>query len=343
MTYYDPHVVEQMEIQKPTCIPLSYALRFLTDAARKECAKSANTKRRLSQVNILASATRNRNNAATPTGSDAEEGDEFASEPDDSNDSSTTSEEFSADFILRYGSRVINQSVSNPPSNIVNSNGSTNTNNNSSDKPFACPVPGCKKRYKNVNGIKYHSKNGHKKDGKIRKAFRCPCGKSYKTPSGLKNHTVIQHAGSVLQNGKIASIKYDHQTSNHHHHQQQQQRDSLSKACGGGIPLEIGKNSFAKAKVAAIEDHGYMKSEKSMYTETETSSMNNDCEEEDLGILTPASTPPLLAQSPAKSEISQQQSQQRNDRTLQKYLASVVASTNTAQQRRNILDNGNAY
>ncbi|KAJ8889397.1 hypothetical protein PR048_008896 [Dryococelus australis] len=37
---------------------------------------------------------------------------------------------------------------------------------NSGDKPFACPVPGCKKRYKNINGMKYHSKNGHKKDGK---------------------------------------------------------------------------------------------------------------------------------------------------------------------------------
>lgn len=35
------------------------------------------------------------------------------------------------------------------------------------EKPFACPVPGCKKRYKNVNGIKYHSKNGHKKDGRL--------------------------------------------------------------------------------------------------------------------------------------------------------------------------------
>lgn len=39
-------------------------------------------------------------------------------------------------------------------------------NSTSNEKPFACPVPGCKKRYKNVNGIKYHSKNGHKKDGK---------------------------------------------------------------------------------------------------------------------------------------------------------------------------------
>lgn len=39
-------------------------------------------------------------------------------------------------------------------------------NTASNEKPFACPVPGCKKRYKNVNGIKYHSKNGHKKEGK---------------------------------------------------------------------------------------------------------------------------------------------------------------------------------
>jgi hypothetical protein len=30
------------------------------------------------------------------------------------------------------------------------------------DKPFSCPVPGCKKRYKNINGIKYHAKHGHK-------------------------------------------------------------------------------------------------------------------------------------------------------------------------------------
>lgn len=34
------------------------------------------------------------------------------------------------------------------------------------DKPFACPVPGCKKRYKNVNGIKYHARNGHRKESK---------------------------------------------------------------------------------------------------------------------------------------------------------------------------------
>lgn len=42
----------------------------------------------------------------------------------------------------------------------------SNNGSGGNEKPFACPVPGCKKRYKNVNGIKYHSKNGHKKDGK---------------------------------------------------------------------------------------------------------------------------------------------------------------------------------
>lgn len=34
------------------------------------------------------------------------------------------------------------------------------------DKRFVCPIPGCEKRYKNINGIKYHSINGHKAENK---------------------------------------------------------------------------------------------------------------------------------------------------------------------------------
>jgi hypothetical protein len=79
-------------------------------------------------------------------GSEIDEDDIMVSESEDSNESWTT-EEFSSEFIMRYGSR-------------------SSAPNGSNEKPFACPVPGCKKRYKNVNGIKYHSKNGHKKDGK---------------------------------------------------------------------------------------------------------------------------------------------------------------------------------
>lgn len=33
---YDPQVIEQKEQSQPSCLPLSYVLRFITDDARKE-------------------------------------------------------------------------------------------------------------------------------------------------------------------------------------------------------------------------------------------------------------------------------------------------------------------
>lgn len=108
----------------------------------------------------------------TPTGSEMDE-EEISSESDDSNDSWTTQNEFISEFIMR----------------MMSSAGSAE------EKPFACPVPGCKKRYKNVNGIKYHAKNGHKKEAKIKKAHRCHCGKSYKSAQGLRVHSLSQHSG----------------------------------------------------------------------------------------------------------------------------------------------------
>ncbi|XP_033217884.1 uncharacterized protein LOC117173431 isoform X2 [Belonocnema kinseyi] len=177
------------------------------------------------------------------------EGDEdFASEPDDSNDSWATTEEFSTDFILRYRNRGANRSL--PTETSI-------------DKPFACPVPGCKKRYKNVNGIKYHSKNGHKNDGKIiRKAFKCPCGKNYKTQYGLKNHVNVHH-GNSLSNLKILRSEMEID----------QEETTLAE----------------EIKFPAMEDHVYVKQNRSM---------ERDCES--LGILTPASTPPFSTQSPTK-------------------------------------------
>ncbi|KAK7492740.1 hypothetical protein BaRGS_00016045, partial [Batillaria attramentaria] len=66
------------------------------------------------------------------------------------------------------------------------------------DRPYACPVPGCKKRYKNVNGIKYHARHGHKKESKVKKTYRCFCGKFYKSVQGLRNHTTQQHPTAEL-------------------------------------------------------------------------------------------------------------------------------------------------
>uniref|UniRef100_A0A1B0AJV9 C2H2-type domain-containing protein n=1 Tax=Glossina pallidipes TaxID=7398 RepID=A0A1B0AJV9_GLOPL len=199
---YDPKVVEQKEQAQPACLPLSYVLRFISDDARKESpfltnnAAGVELKRKLAiKHHSYSMSSSNRSN--TPTGSEMDEDEMVVSESEDSNDSWTT-EEFSSEFIMRYGSRHSGSGSNGTPGN---------------EKPFACPVPGCKKRYKNVNGIKYHSKNGHKKDGKVRKGYKCHCGKSYKTAQGLKSHALVahnsspenvvstQHVGSVLNTG----------------------------------------------------------------------------------------------------------------------------------------------
>lgn len=48
-------------------------------------------------------------------------------------------------------------------------------------------------RSQNVNGIKYHAKNGHRTQIRVRKPFKCRCGKSYKTAQGLRHHTINFH------------------------------------------------------------------------------------------------------------------------------------------------------
>ncbi|XP_046682470.1 juxtaposed with another zinc finger protein 1 [Homalodisca vitripennis] len=196
---YDPLVIEQKEQQQPQCMPLSYILPFFTDAARKD---HKDVKPKINKPVVKPAPpppvqVQSSTQSVTPTGSEADD-DELMSELEDSNDSWTTPEEFSSEFILRYGSKMM--TPSSPGPNGINL-----------EKPFACPVPGCKKRYKNVNGIKYHSKNGHKHDGRVRKGFKCHCGKSYKTSSGLKNHTAVVHSGANMttittQTGEVLQI-----------------------------------------------------------------------------------------------------------------------------------------
>uniref|UniRef100_A0A1B0FNR4 C2H2-type domain-containing protein n=1 Tax=Glossina morsitans morsitans TaxID=37546 RepID=A0A1B0FNR4_GLOMM len=181
---YDPKIIEQMERSQPASLPLSYVLRFMPDGARKETvcpnnnATDADSKPK-STSKRRSSIMRSTNRSNTPTGSEMDEDEYVGSESEDSNDSWTT-EEFSSSFIMRYGSRY-----------SKSRNGAFRN-----EKPFACPVPGCEKRYKNVNGIKYHSKKGHKSNGKVRKRFKCYCGKSYKAAQGLKSHALMIHNSS---------------------------------------------------------------------------------------------------------------------------------------------------
>ncbi|GCC27223.1 hypothetical protein chiPu_0005648 [Chiloscyllium punctatum] len=107
--------------------------------------------------------------SGTPTGSELDE-EEIECEDSDSDESWTTESAISSETIL-----------------------SSMCLNGDDEKPFACPVPGCKKRYKNVNGIKYHAKNGHRTQSRVRKPFKCRCGKSYKTAHGLRHHTITFH------------------------------------------------------------------------------------------------------------------------------------------------------
>lgn len=72
------------------------------------------------------------------------------------------------------------------------------------EKPFACPVPGCNKSYKNPNGLKYHATHGHCRqklgpNGEkiaVEKPYKCRvagCHKRYKNPNGLKYHLANNH------------------------------------------------------------------------------------------------------------------------------------------------------
>ncbi|XP_037532944.1 juxtaposed with another zinc finger protein 1b [Nematolebias whitei] len=190
----DPCFLEKQEWQQPTYVALSYINRFMTDAARQEHETlkkkvqpklSLSLTGNLSRCNVSTPPRHTSGNltppvtppitpcssfrSSTPTGSDCDEEDiEF--EASDSDESWTTESAISSKSIL-----------------------SSMSMNGGDEKPFACPVPGCTKRYKNVNGIKYHAKNGHRTQIRVRKPFKCRCGKSYKTSQGLRHHTINFH------------------------------------------------------------------------------------------------------------------------------------------------------
>eukprot|EP00794_Sanderia_malayensis_P003637 gene3637-4153_t len=96
---------------------------------------------------------------------------------------------------------------------------------------FVCPVQGCGKRYKNINGIKYHAKNGHNRKAEMKQklakakhsivttadglkhGYKCHCGKVYKSQSGLRHHQNTHH-------GKKLNVSNKDQTQEHLHKKQ---------------------------------------------------------------------------------------------------------------------------
>ncbi|KAG5679722.1 hypothetical protein PVAND_009269 [Polypedilum vanderplanki] len=320
---YDP-------ISKTDCLPLSCVQRFITDATRKETPpqfmvssgsvesldRTSNTSERVEVKRKIAikhhsysMSSSNRSN--TPTGSEMDEDEIMVSESEDSNESWTT-EEFSSEFIMRYGSR-------------------SSAPNGSNEKPFACPVPGCKKRYKNVNGIKYHSKNGHKKDGnRIRKQFKCHCGKSYKTSLKLRNHTSLNHNAGSTSDLSISSSSLSSLNST------QQLSDSTSP------PLAITalKNSInlvaIKTTTKGTSNGLTTLASTSKGNKESTIEITNNTNKipkltpmkgyDGLGILTPATSP--------KNQQQQQQQQQNNN---DNHLINGNGSNGNVESLQNIL------
>lgn len=175
----DPRVLEKQEAAQPAALPLSYINCFFTDAAR-------NAKQKEPVLSVTEPATPSadhnvvKKKRSTPpkitiqaiNNPDPLDGGDEDGNLSDNSDDSWTSDSFANDLVL----------------NAV-------ATDDGEGKRYVCPVPGCGKRYKNVNGIKYHAKYGHRKDSsRPKKAHKCHCGKSYKSPSGLRHHMVTQHS-----------------------------------------------------------------------------------------------------------------------------------------------------
>ncbi|XP_074594218.1 juxtaposed with another zinc finger protein 1-like isoform X1 [Brevipalpus obovatus] len=178
---FDPQAMEEQILKHPASLPISYVLRFF-DGPKKEASSTINTYSHLNQLKTKSGRSHSPAlsiTSTTPTGSEMDD-ENYLSESEDS------------------WSNVSNEG----DSNLLRLMNGASSTNEEQDKPYPCVVNGCKKRYRNPNGLKYHIKNAHpsanfpfkRESQEPIKLFKCECGKNYKTPYGLKNHVQNQHS-----------------------------------------------------------------------------------------------------------------------------------------------------
>lgn len=232
----DPIVLKKQEQSQPASIALSYVNCFFSEHFRDDrpiddvSNKVVNKDAKLSEAASRKPSNINKADALndsfdsslddTDTFSDAGSDDSSMSWSTNGTSSNNPVPDTSVQSLLsclNSTTTSVQQTTSNNSNN--NSNNSSNNNNtitaeslqgkftcledSEGKKRFLCTVPGCEKKYKNINGIKYHVKNGHnKKDGlnnEVKKRYTCHCGKAYKSQSGLRHHQTTQHTSKVNQ------------------------------------------------------------------------------------------------------------------------------------------------
>ena len=214
----DPLILKQQELSQPPAIALSYVNCFYSENLKKERPE----KTQISKVE---------------NDKKLEKNDSLNDSFDSLLDDDTFSDAGSDDSCLSWatstssGTQQGDSSSINLSQSLQSSHGSSNhltvdslqgkftcLEDSEGKKRFLCTVPGCTKRYKNINGIKYHVKNGHnKKDtltGEVKKNFLCHCGKAYKSQSGLRHHQNTQHTQKSNnnvnnQNPSYTPVQYD--------------------------------------------------------------------------------------------------------------------------------------
>ena len=212
----DPVALEKQELTQPSAVALSYINCFFAEATRpKKVSKQDGSNR--SHVSPALKVARKQLVAESENIADDDLCSASDAESEDSCNSWSTNTSQDNDLVLSRIAQI--------------------EENREGKRRYVCPVKGCGKRYKNVNGIKYHAKYGHsrkleskpkvlKHSPKLpvtqsndeRKGYKCHCGKSYKSNSGLRHHQNTQHGKKSNVGSKDPGMVSEQSQKPHHLH-----------------------------------------------------------------------------------------------------------------------------
>lgn len=227
----DPVVLQKQELSQPAAVALSYVNCFFSEAVRRN---------RPPEITAQSESLNKKCKIPNDSLNDSYESliDDADTLSDAGSDDSCQSWSTSASGGTQPEVLTLNGSQNNPTTTTVTVESLqgkfSSLEDSEGKKRYMCTVPGCGKRYKNINGIKYHVKNGHNKkeinggNNEVRKSYICHCGKAYKSQSGLRHHQNTQHGqgnqNSIQPPSNGSAIQYDARLDNNFKQPQVKQR-----------------------------------------------------------------------------------------------------------------------